>query len=896
MATTAPALARPLPGARRVSGASRRPAPPPPRRPFSRTAAASLDEHAGVVVDDALDGDDASPSRAPSREDPSAEALDAEARDLLQWPELSAQVRAFTATTLGARACAPALPLGASPEHSARLLAETTAAVRLRRAGGFRRDVFEGTRDIRAFVAGARRGRVLSGSSLADIATTCAACAAVWDSIDGATDPERRPGEDALDEDARILAPLRDLAAPLASIPEAIAPEIRRCLVIPGGNVADEASESLRAIREERRETERTLRAKLSDVARFLASKNFAERAQVVTRLGRECVPLKAGAQSEIDGVVLGASGSGATVFKEPADCVPLNNRLAELAAEEDAEVERVLRRLTALVVEGSASEAASEAAGSGRGADALERATEALANVDLAAARASHAEWLGASAPTLADPDDDDRAPALPGMRHPLLLEPSLAPLPRGGKVGAEETTQGWEEDGEVESDDESSESSESSAASASTVVPVDFVVPAGASLVAITGPNTGGKTASIKALGLGLLMARAGLHLPTDPGEEAVVPWTERVLADLGDAQTLDLEGGLSTFSAHLARLRSILRATRETNAARRGETNANASSRVVVLLDEPGGGTDPAEGAALAVAVLRASAKEARLTVATSHYEEVKALAGGTQTLLEEGEEANEGSGTTRVTRMEGAFNAAVEFDAETLRPTYRLLWGASGESNALAIARGLGLAPDLVDAATRRWERNKRSQSGGSSRGGGSGPSGSESLDAEAEELRAALEAERATQEARLAAARGALERAEALRAEVAERGAAMLDLRTRLFLEDAEERAAEALRGAAEALEAVDDIDALDDAARAFLPPGWDLDERGDAVVASAGAGARRAWTPSVGAVVVVRQLGGAEAEVVGVDEDAGEVVVRMGGITTRAPLAGVRPA
>uniref|UniRef100_A0A7R9TWJ0 DNA mismatch repair proteins mutS family domain-containing protein n=1 Tax=Micromonas pusilla TaxID=38833 RepID=A0A7R9TWJ0_MICPS len=249
----------------------------------------------------------------------------------------------------------------------------------------------------------------------------------------------------------------------------------------------------------------------------------------------------------------------------------------------------------------------------------------------------------------------------------------------------------EGDDDDDEGEGEDDDGEEDEKpSTSSASSVVPIDFVVPPRTSLVAITGPNTGGKTASLKLLGLCLLMARAGLHLPVArgaAGADARVPWTKTVLADLGDAQSLDLEGGLSTFSAHLRRLQRILRASRD---------DTDAKRYTVVLLDEPGGGTDPAEGAALASAVLRASADACRLVVATSHYDEVKALAGG---------DGGDGG-------MVGAANAAVEFDAATLRPTYRLLWGASGESNALAIARGLGLDAGVADRAEKRWRRQRR----------------------------------------------------------------------------------------------------------------------------------------------------------------------------------------
>ena len=206
------------------------------------------------------------------------------------------------------------------------------------------------------------------------------------------------------------------------------------------------------------------------------------------------------------------SSSTGQTVFKEPAEAVPLNNRILELATEEDAEVERVLSALTAMVV------------GDDGGASIL-NATEAMAALDLASARASHAMWLGARPAELVVVSSEsgvslESAVHLPGMQHPLLLERHLPKLPRGGKVGEEETVRGFDErevDGEEAEEEEEGARFQSRADAREAVVPVDFVVPPSTSLVAITGPNTGGKTASLKALGLALLMARAGLHIPS-------------------------------------------------------------------------------------------------------------------------------------------------------------------------------------------------------------------------------------------------------------------------------------------------------------------------------------------------------------------------------------------
>ena len=629
-----------------------------------------------------------------ARREPTPEELDAEARVLLQWPELSAQVRAFTATTLGYRACDPALPLGADFEASRRLLAELRPR-RAGRAGRLQREAFEGTRDIRP---GRATGRVLSGGSLADIATTTPPRTGVRAELGAAPARKRRRRRRARGGDAGSL---RDLAEPLESIPATLEFEIRRCVAVPGGTVRDDASDTLREIREARRATETALRALLLEKAAFLARKNFAERAQVVIRLGRECIPMKAGAQSEMDGVVLGASGTGATVFKEPAEATPLNNRLMELAAEEEA-------KPSACAPPPSRSWRGPRRGAAARHAGARGPAARARNTQTGSRRRRRRLGWTTRPPERAAGNEARDSAALrLPGMQHPLLLQPCLPALPRGGKVGEDEEVDGWESGDDSEKAQEASEDEAlevttprvRTRAEATDVVPVDFCPPPDTRLVAITGPNTGGKTASLKALGLALLMARAGLHLPTNARETAAVPWTSRVLADLGDAQSLDLDGGLSTFSAHLTRLRRILAAARDTRDA------------VVVLLDEPGGGTDPAEGAALAAAVLRASAERSTLTVATSHYEEVKALAGGKKVkrdLL--APVGGEGEGEAPPP-FPGAANAAVEFDTATLRPTYRLLWGTSGESNALAVARGLGLEAALADAAARRWRRGR-----------------------------------------------------------------------------------------------------------------------------------------------------------------------------------------
>jgi len=217
-------------------------------------------EDGGVAAEEEEDDEDEEEEREPTAAD-----LDAEARGLLQWPELSAQVRAFTATTLGMRACTPALPLGESPEESQRLLDETSAAAAALATGRVTKEMFEGCRDVRMFVRGAAAGQVLNGSSLEDVATTAGACTRIY-----------RLFNDYADADAdAAMAPLRTLAAPLNAVPLELEPEIRRCILIPGGAILDAASPTLAAVRAERRAVSKDLAALLktqglSDIARHV--------------------------------------------------------------------------------------------------------------------------------------------------------------------------------------------------------------------------------------------------------------------------------------------------------------------------------------------------------------------------------------------------------------------------------------------------------------------------------------------------------------------------------------------------------------------------------------------------------------------------------------------------
>ena len=749
---------------------------------------------------------------------PSHARASSDAREVLEWDRVAAQARAMTTTARGRDAVANALELGSTIERTRELLEQTDKVMKLNLV---ERD-FARARDVRAVVRGSERGLVVSGFAASELAGTCAT------QLDLGTELERVCASDSDVDDA-----LGGIARALAGTPRELMEEIERCVATPGGEVLDRASEELTRIRREKRATREELRRLLNDTSREMARKGFAERAQVVTRLGRECVPMKLGSAGELAGVVLDVSGTGSTVFKEPSTAVPLNNALTTLAAAEDVEVERILRNITALVVEH---------------ADALLAANEALTELDVANARARHARWIDGVKPTIVSVDSGIEVRRL---QHPLLLERHLAPLPRGGTIGdVEVVVDSWDADDENNGDDSGASTAVASKSRRDVfkeVVPVDFDVDSSIRVVAITGPNTGGKTASLKAIGVAALMARAGFYLPCDEG--CHMPWFKNVIADLGDSQTLELDGGLSTFGAHLKSLKRILSA---------------ADAETLVLLDEPGSGTDPAEGASLAVAVLNKLSRSARLTVATSHYEEVK-----------------DATVASRVAQV-----AAVEFDLQTLQPTYRLLWGETGKSNALHIAAGLGLSPELIAEA-----REALAKSDAETEADASG----EIARQKRAMLATALGRESEVQTKRRAQAQAYLNEARALLNDVKTRSA-HLDLRYQIIKSDVDERVKAKLGDALELMAASETREELEEVARTSLPEGWIIDANGEATPGDAGSRAMF-WTPEVGSKVIVRQLGSAEAEVIDVHADTNEITVRLGTLTTRTSLlAGVSPA
>lgn len=478
-------------------------------------------------------------------------------------------------------------------------------------------------------------------------------------------------------EDLPILT---ELVADLRTYPE-LEQEIHRC-IDERAQVTDRASQKLGEIRTELRRVRSQITQKLQNI---LQAKSGAVQEQLITQRGdRFVIPVKAPQKDAIPGIVHDTSTSGATLYVEPNSVVPLGNQLRQIIRREQAEEEAVRRALTEQVAAVKPD---------------LERLLAIATTLDLATARSRYSYWLGANPPRFIQREDSEII-TLRNLRHPLLV---------------------WQQQHEQ----------------GQPVVPVDLLINPLIRVVTITGPNTGGKTVTLKTLGLAALMAKVGLFVPAR--EPVEIPWFDQVLADIGDEQSL--QQSLSTFSGHIRRISRILEAldTGDLGLGTGEKEIPNPQSLIpnpqsLVLLDEVGAGTDPVEGSALAIALLQYLANHAQLTIATTHFGELKALKYEDE-------------------RFE---NASVEFDESTLSPTYRLLWGIPGRSNALTIALRLGLKPEVVEEA--------KTQVG-------------EATD-EVNQVIAGLEAQRRSQETKAAQAQSLLQQAERLYKEVSAKAASL----------------------------------------------------------------------------------------------------------------------
>ncbi len=364
--------------------------------------------------------------------------------------------------------------------------------------------------------------------------------------------------------------------------------------------MADNASPALRDIRRNIRVSSSRIREALNRVITSAGSAKALQDAVITVRDGRYVVPVKAEFKGSVPGLVHDVSSSGATVFVEPMQAVELNNAIRELQAKEKNEIERILMEFSG--------EAAAFA-------PAIRQDYEILCTLDFIFAKAKLAYEMKALRPGLTGPET---ATKLKRARHPLLPQ--------------------------------------------DTAVPIDFTIGGKTDAVIITGPNTGGKTVSLKTLGLLTLMAQCGLQIPC--GEDSVIQVCRSVLADIGDEQSI--EQSLSTFSSHMKTIVEIL---------------SEAGPGSLTLMDELGAGTDPVEGAALATAIIERLREQGALVASTTHYAELK----------------------TYALQTEGVENASCEFDVATLKPTYKLIFGIPGKSNAFAISQRLGLDADIIEKA-------------------------------------------------------------------------------------------------------------------------------------------------------------------------------------------------
>ena len=375
--------------------------------------------------------------------------------------------------------------------------------------------------------------------------------------------------------------------------------------IVDSETIADSASSNLSTIRRHIRQAEQEVKNKLNAILHSSYSKYMQENV-VTIRNDRFVIPVKQEYRSQIKGFVHDISSSGSTVFIEPMSVFEANNAINNLRVDETAEIERILQNLSSLLFPYT---------------NELLADIESIGTLDFIFAKAKYSNSIKGITPNI----NDTKYINLIKARHPLI--------------------------------------------DSSTVVPITINIGKDYSLLIITGPNTGGKTVSLKTVGLIEAMACSGLNIPAD--EKSSIYVFDEIFADIGDDQSI--ADSLSTFSSHMKNISNIVN---------------NATSESLILVDELGSGTDPLEGANLAMSILEYFKNKNILTLATTHYQELKKYALAT----------------------DGVQNASVEFDIEKLKPTYKLLIGIPGKSNAFAISEKLGLKKEIIDYATSLLEKN------------------------------------------------------------------------------------------------------------------------------------------------------------------------------------------
>jgi DNA mismatch repair protein MutS2 len=497
-------------------------------------------------------------------------------------------------TSLGKEKAEELMPAVELEETKRRLQATDEAFKVDRLKGGA---PFGGIRDIRSALHRARIGGMLNPQELNEIGGT----------LFGG----RRLKKYLLDVHEESPIPLITGLAELLADNKTLEDKIKSC-IDDNAHVLDQASPELGRVRSELRAGEGRVREKLEQMVRTPSIAKMLQDALVTIRGDRYVIPVKQEYRGHFGGLIHDQSASGATLFIEPESVVQMNNRIRELKLKEEAEVEKVLRLLSALVAEF---------------ADPLAANLELLAELDFIFAKASTAREMKGTLPMM----NDRGFLKIKRGRHPLL--------------------------------------------SKGAVVPLDVELGNQYSTIIVTGPNTGGKTVTLKTIGLLSLMAMSGLFVPAEDGSQLCV--FDAIYADIGDEQSI--EQNLSTFSSHMTNIISILR---------------EMTPKSLVLFDELGAGTDPSEGSALAISILEHIHEMGCRMVATTHYSELKAYAYD----------------------RKGVINASMEFDIQTLSPTYRLLVGVPGRSNAFAIAERLGLSRRIIEHAREQvGEEDQRVES-------------------------------------------------------------------------------------------------------------------------------------------------------------------------------------